>query len=219
MKRFVACVAAVAALFLLVSAVPTHVDHRPVADSTVYIDMGTKSAIDADTGEAVIEGAHGSGVSIGNGLVLTAAHVADNKKFGEDKLKIVDSKGRDHKVKVLWANHKIDVALLKMDDPTDVASSHLSCRYLDRGERLTFAGNPFDLLNITTYGRVANPAIIKEGYWDAVNVVDADIGPGMSGGPVFDRGGNVVGVNVGTMKGFPMSFIVPGRTICGMLGR
>jgi serine protease Do len=91
-------------------------------------------------------------------------------------------------------------------------------RYLDQGEKLTFVGNPYDMQNITTWGRVANSKIVATGPWGGVNTVNGDIDPGMSGGPVYDRGHNVVGINVGTIEGSGLGWIVPGRVICGLMG-
>lgn len=202
-----------------------------LASSTVYVGMND-------------EGGHGSGVNIGNGYVLTAAHVADHVEAPQPgvmpttpHLFIVDSLGRHHHVEVLWANHHYDIALMRMSDAAKVASSPLSCRYLDQGEPLRFSGNPLALRDITTYGRVANPKIVPVGPWKAVNSVSGQLVPGMSGGPTFDVAGNVVGINVGLAvepgpirdpngqligfqeMGFAISFIVPGRTICRLMDR
>jgi serine protease Do len=190
---------------------------KPLASSTVLVDMGMTITLDKENKPHLASG-HGSGVNIGEGLVLTAAHVADDKDFHEP-LSIVDTLGKRHAAKVLWANHEYDVALLQMADDKTVASDHLSCRFLDRGEKLSFSGNPYNLLDITTYGQVANPTISDLGLWAAGNTVNAAIDPGMSGGPAFDRHHNVVGINVGTIPSSGLGFIVPGHVLCKLLGR
>lgn len=202
-------VAMVAALFFA-SFTPIHPPHpSKIASSMVYVAIGD-------------EGAHGSGVHIGNGLVLTAAHVADDPEVKGD-LSIVDSLGAKHSVETLWVNHKYDVALLRMTDPKKVNESEVSCRYLNLGEKLSFSGNPLDLHNITTFGNIADPEIMQVGPWAEVYTVSAQLAPGMSGGPAFDKDGYVVGINVGLIAtkagNYALSFIVPGRTVCHLLGR
>lgn len=204
-----------------------------MAVSTVFIHMGDEG--------------HGSGVNIGDGYVLTAAHVADHTSECDDgdkdctpgplPLRITDSRGKDHAVEVLWANHHYDIALLRMADAKNVEVSPLSCRFLDRGEKVSMRGNPLNLRDVTTYGQIANPNIAESGPWKAINVVSGALVPGMSGGPTFDHAGNVVGINVGiqdertpiadkdgniigaNQMGFAVSFIVPGRAICNLMDR
>lgn len=228
MKRLIAVIAA-AAVFVIFGAAIKAPHPRKIASATVYIQMS--------------EQAHGSGVDIGNGYILTAAHVADSKEdIGPRDLKIIDSLGRSHGVEVMWANHAYDVALLHItDDASDIASRALSCRYLDAGESLSFIGNPLGLRDVTTYGRLAKAKIEAYGPWAAINTVSGQLIPGMSGGPTLDRFGDVVGINVGiavemqhvsigneqgplplmgaSPMGFDMSFIVPGRVICRLMDR
>lgn len=217
MKGFLFCATIIAAIGLAGWVGPQKPIHRE-ASAVVYISMGEAKQVDND-GQTEVSFAHGTGVSIGRGYVLTAAHVADDTDFGQSQLKIVDSLGKTHGVEVLWANHKYDVALLHMSGADDVASDHLSCRYLDAGEKLTFVGNPYSLHNITTWGRVANSSIEKIGPWGAINTVNASIDPGMSGGPAFDAHGDVVGINVGAIPGSGLGTIVPGRVICRLMAR
>lgn len=218
MKRFLLAFAAISIACICASFIPTE---RPVtkASAVVYIDMGAKPVIDPDDGSMHVQHAHGTGISIGNGYVLTAAHVGDSDEGFTGGLAITDSLGRKHTAEMLWANHKYDVALLRMSDPANVAADNLSCRLLDKGERLTFAGNPYDLHDITTWGTVASGKIQAGGPWGAINIVNAAIDPGMSGGPVFDRGHNLVGINVGTIQGSGLGMIVPGHVICGLMDR
>ena len=67
----------------------------------------------------------------------------------------------------------------------------------------------------------------KHGPWASVLVFDGTVAPGMSGGPVLDRRGFVVGLTVGRMAtpiGFgaallPVSYVVPSSTVCNLLAR
>lgn len=181
---------------------------------------------------------HGSGVDIGDGYVLTAAHVADHQPADDDTgtaqsnqpapkttLSVTDSLGKAHDVQVLWVNHTYDVALLKIGDAANVAASNLACHATYQlGEKLSFAGNPSFVHDVTTFGQVGNPNIITAGPWKAAVTISGTLIPGMSGGPAYDVHGDVVGINVGVadvpgMGPFAMSWIVPSQTICMLMGR
>lgn len=167
-------------------------------------------------------GGHGSGVHIGDRFVLTAAHVLGGAET--TTLKADDGSVRD--AAVLWVNKKFDVALLRYERDENIASSPLVCRQSYVGELLKATGNPGTLEFVSTEGKVSG--LPREvGPWAAVMVFDGTIVPGMSGGPLLDRYGNVVGLTVGLMAvplGFssapmPISYIVPSPVVCDLLAR
>jgi S1-C subfamily serine protease len=162
-----------------------------------------------------VEKGHGSGVHIGNGLVLSAWHVVDE----QENITAKDTNGVTHNAEVMWSNKTYDVALLRISDFKNVSQRSLSCRYLDKGEQLSFEGNPFSFEILTSWGRVSKSEIREIGDWKEAYVIDGTLGPGMSGGPAYDIRGYVVGINVGVL--WPSNFvtIVPGRTICALLAR
>lgn len=79
---------------------------------------------------------HGSGVAIGNGLVLTAAHVVGDAAT----VKLKAENGREISADVLWTNKAHDVALLRVAE--DVATADLNCRMPKRGQTIVAAGSP-----------------------------------------------------------------------------
>lgn len=203
---FVGVIVALALLtigYLVFSATPpTHY----AASSTVFVDL---------------ENGHGSGVHIGDGLILTAAHVAS--EGATVKLRLDDGTSRD--ATVLWASKASDVALLRTG-PDGLASSPLSCAPPVIGQAVTAYGSPLEVEFIHTYGHIVGPAV-KRGPWDAVATVDMEIIPGMSGGSIKNDRGEVVGIAVG-LATLPMGisssatgigFMVPGQNICALLGR
>lgn len=163
---------------------------------------------------------HGSAVHIGNGYYLTAAHVVGDYT----EMNIKTGLGDEGSGVVLWSAKEYDVALIKSDDVMPEASS-LDCRNLEIGEAVSLKGNPLNLEFQTTWGRISG-ASVTVGPWKVAVPVDATLGAGMSGGPVFDAAGNLVGLNVGAMvqrMGFAgslvgISYIVPSAEICGLLG-
>ena len=164
---------------------------------------------------------HGSGVHIGNGYILTAAHVVDGAK----SLKIRTSDGKDRDATVLWSSKEYDIAAIRTAE-AGIAVSNLDCRTAEAGEVIRASGNPIVLEFVDSYGKVAGkPRLL--GPWKSVLITDITTVPGMSGGPTFDANGNVVGITVGVMtlpSGFSASLtgfgaMVPSSTVCGLLGR
>lgn len=168
-----------------------------------------------------LEKGHGSGVHIGDGLVLTAAHVASEGAIV--KLKLDD--GTEREATVVWASAASDVALLRTSGD-GLAASVLNCAPVIVGQPVTAHGNPLNIEFIATRGHiVAGDA--KRGQWASTAVVDMTILPGMSGGGVLNDRGEVVGIAVGLLTlplGLSVSatgigMIVPAKHICGLLGR
>lgn len=165
---------------------------------------------------------HGSGVHIGNGYILTAAHVV----AGDQSVRVMASHNGEEPADVLWVNKAHDVALLRSDYLKGVDSSPLSCKPLGVGQSVKATGNPGPLEFITSWGRVSSDEA-KRGNWKSSIIVDLTIAPGSSGGPLFDTRGNVVGLVVGialTTIGFssapiPYSYAVPSTAICFLLAR
>lgn len=162
------------------------------------------------------EGGHGSGVHIGKGYILTAAHVVADVK----SVKIKTDTGGTGEADVLWANRDHDIALLHTS--TKLQLSRIACRPLASGAVTRAIGNPGNQEFISTWGRVSGRAINTP--WKGAIVADITIVPGMSGGGLFDEAGRLVGILVGTMaRGFgaivPVGYVVPASAFCGMLGR
>lgn len=202
MRYFLAALAALALIFAGVAYTKPAAAPLPSAIVKVLVGQG-----------------HGSGVHIGGGYVLTAAHVTQGK---EVKLRLTD--GSEIAAEVLWENKAHDVALLRTE--AKLRKANLVCRTAEYGEKLRALGNPLGLEFITTEGRVAG-APRELGPWRVVLPVDMTIIMGMSGGGIFDQGGNVVGIAVGVMIGnlgmIPsltgLGAIVPSSAICDLMGR
>lgn len=180
----------------------------------------TATSLPGSVVKIVLPKGHGSGVHIGDGYVITAAHVVGVATGVTVKL----DDSTEQPAEVLWANKAYDVALIRTADT--MRSAPLQCRTPSLGEHLSASGNPLGFEFINTEGRVAGAAR-HVGTWKLVVPVDMTIIMGMSGGPVFDARGNVVGISIGValvQLGISPSltgigFIVPGKTICDPIAR
>lgn len=166
----------------------------------------------------VLKDGHGSGFVYNGQYIITAAHVVG----AESKVKYKGADGVEREAEVLWANKAYDVALLAVD--RKLPSAQMACREASVGETVTAKGNPLAVEFIQTEGKIAGSARPIHG-WRSVYVADLSAAGGMSGGPVFDADGNVIGITVGgaiAPMGFGgsfvgLTFLVPSSAICGLL--
>ncbi len=135
----------------------------------------------------------GSGFIIDpDGLVLTNAHVV--KGATEVTVKLTDR--REFKAKVLGADPKTDVAVLKIDAKGLPTVKLGNSRDLQVGEWVLAIGSPFGFENSVTAGVVSakGRALPDDSYVPFIQT-DAAVNPGNSGGPLFNARGEVVGIN------------------------
>lgn len=207
--------AIVMAAFLAASAFVTHPAWLPAATNL----FPPAPAIAATVKVATATG-HGSGVHIGQGLILTAAHVVADHDTATVKT-TDDTRGAE----ILWASSTYDVALLSTSD-IDLQSMTLSCDTPPIGAQVTAYGNPLGMEFVRTSGQVVGPVGSALGIPGAYPV-DMTIIPGMSGGPLVDVHGEVVGIAVAVMS-YPVGFApqltgigmaVSGEAVCELMGR
>lgn len=179
----------------------------------------------ADTESATVkvqlENGHGSGVHIGDGFIVTAAHVVGDTK----EVQVKSKGGVLHKADVLWVNKARDIALLRTA-PAGLGVAHLSCKLAKVGEPIVAYGNPLKVEFVAAYGKIAGEPR-ETTPWVSVYVTDITTVMGQSGGPVFGADGNLIGITVGVMAaqvGFSGSlvgygFVVPSAEVCGLLAR
>ncbi len=140
-----------------------------------------------------IQRAQGSGFLISSdGLVLTNAHVVDGAK--EVTVKLSDH--REYKAKVLGSDKTSDIAVLKIDAHNLPTVTLGNSDKLGVGDYVLAIGEPFGLEETATAGIVSakGRSLPGDGYVPFIQT-DAAVNPGNSGGPLFDAGGSVVGIN------------------------
>lgn len=175
-----------------------------------------------EVAKVILKDGHGSGVHIGQGYILTAAHVVGDSA----RVRLKTSLGDIQDGTVLWSNKQYDIAMVRADRPERFATAHLSCRTAHAGEAIEARGNPVALEFVSSWGRISGDKR-ELGPWKEVLITDSTTVMGMSGGGVFDSNGNVVGITVGVMT-VPMGLggsltgfgtIVPSSVVCMLMGR
>src|SRR5580692_11106216 len=182
------------------------------------------------------EQALGSGVIVTpDGTILTNNHVID----GASDIKVYLSDKREFKAKLVGADPKTDIAVLKIDASSLPTLPLGDSSQLNVGDLIFAIGDPFGIGETATMGIVSATGRGQLGIEDYENFIqtDAAINPGNSGGAMIDIHGNLVGINTAILShgsggnegvGFaiPMSMAKPvmdqilahGKVIRGYLG-
>lgn len=135
----------------------------------------------------------GSGFIISaDGYILTNAHVVDSA----EKITVRLTDKREFKAKVIGADKRTDVALLKIDATGLPKISQGDPSLLKVGEWVLAIGSPFGFDSSVTAGIVSakGRSLPQENYVPFIQT-DVAINPGNSGGPLFNMKGEVVGIN------------------------
>lgn len=143
------------------------------------------------TAPRVARSSSGSGIFVSaDGHVLTSEHVVR----GCSTVRVTDRAGRLRQAEILASDPKNDLALLRTSfTPSDVAALGASVR---QGEWVAAFGFPLaPLLSTTgTFSEGAVAATVGIGDNSGQLQITVPVQPGNSGGPLFDKFGNVVGI-------------------------
>jgi serine protease Do len=136
----------------------------------------------------------GSGFIIDpSGYIVTNNHVIESAT----EIQVTTNDGTDYPAKLIGADPKTDLALLKIEAKKPLPSVDLGDSDKSRvGDWVLAIGNPFGLGGTVTTGIIsARSRDIHEGPFDDFLQIDASINQGNSGGPTFNMNGDVVGIN------------------------
>lgn len=133
----------------------------------------------------------GSGfILTADGYVMTNAHVVD----GADEVIVTLTDKREFKAKIVGADKRTDVAVVKIDAKNLPAVKIGDVSKLRVGEWVMAIGSPFGLENSVTAGIVSAKQRDTGDYLPFIQT-DVAINPGNSGGPLINMRGEVVGIN------------------------
>lgn len=165
----------------------------------------------------------GSGFVVSaDGYAITNYHVVS--RFALDpktyRLEYLAPDGGKGALALLAIDVAHDLAVVKIDR-TGLPFFEFDPRALDgtlpKGERMYAMGNPLDLGFTIVEG--TNNGLVEKSYDEHIHFSGA-INPGMSGGPVTDSDGRIVGVNVAKrLDGEQVGFLVPARFAAALLER
>ncbi len=157
----------------------------------------------------------GSGFFISaDGYAVTNNHVVDHAELVE----ITTDDGRTFSAKVIGADPKTDIALIKVEGGSNFPFAPLAEKSPRIGDWVLAVGNPFGLGGTVTAGIVsARGRDIGAGPYDDFIQIDAPVNKGNSGGPTFDVDGNVIGVNTAIYSpsggSVGIAFAIPADTV------
>ena len=157
----------------------------------------------------------GSGFIVSpDGFIVTNAHVVENAD--EVIVRLTDK--REFKAKVVGADMRSDVAVVKIDATNLPTVKIGDTSKLRVGEWVIAIGSPFGFANTVTAGIVSAKSrenLSGDPNLDAIPFIQTDVAvnPGNSGGPLLNMRGEVVGINsqifsrTGSFAG--ISFAIP----------
>ena len=168
----------------------------------------------------------GSGSLVGpNGLILTNYHVVSQVALEPQRYRLnfqtVD--GVTGALQLVAFDVVHDLALVRMaKPPADIAARGLfefrpPTTALPQGERIFSLGNPLDVGFVVVEGTYNG--LVERSFLPQI-LFSGSLNPGMSGGPVLDDKGHIVGVNVATRRdGQQIAFLVPAEFAQALIAR
>jgi serine protease Do len=156
----------------------------------------------------------GSGFFISSdGYAMTTSHLVRRS----EKIEVITDDGKTYPAKLVGADPKTDLALLKIEGEKPFPVAQIADRAPRIGARVLAVGNPFGLGGTVTAGIVsARSRDILGPYNDSIQI-DAPVNQGSSGGPTFDISGKVIGINSAifspTGGSVGVGFAIPAETV------
>ncbi len=184
--------------------------------------------------EESVQNSLGSGVIVSEeGHIITNNHVVESV----DEIEVQLHDGRTKKARLVGSDAKVDLAVLKIDEPGLKPLKFGDSDAVQAGDFVLAVGNPFGFEETVTDGIISSKGRPNrvDGFGDFLQT-DAAINPGNSGGPLINLRGEIVGINTAIISrsggsqglGFAIpsnsvknaleSLLTKGRIIRGYLG-
>lgn len=141
----------------------------------------------------------GSGVIVSeDGTIVTNNHVIEKAQ----EIKVLLSNKRSYKAKLIGADPKTDIAVIKIDAKGLIAVPWGDSNKLRVGEVVFAIGNPFGLNQTVTRGVISAVGRANVGIADYEDFIqtDAAINPGNSGGALVNTRGELIGINTAILS-------------------
>ena len=149
----------------------------------------------------------GSGVIVGQGLILTNHHVVN----GVDRIELVLYDGRRGDAMVLGVDPEADLAVLRTAMALPPAINFAPAQRTQIGDVALAIGNPLGIGLTVTQGIVSATGRDRVGINAFENFIqtDAAINPGNSGGALVDINGELIGINAAILGYQGIGFAIP----------
>ena len=169
----------------------------------IELESGNKSSI-------------GSGFQIDlQGNIVTNYHVVSEYVYNPDKFRIdyMANDGSEGQLQLINIDVVNDLALVRKVKLAQETAFPIASTLPEQGSDIYSLGNPHDLGMIVVPGTFNG--LKKNSFYQRIHFTGS-INPGMSGGPVLNHSGEVMGVNVAT-AGNQIGFLIPLAKIRGLL--
>jgi serine protease Do len=174
-----------------------------------FMPPGGRGGPGGNNSEREVPRGVGSGFILSpDGYIMTNAHVVR----GADEVTVTLTDKREFKAKIIGADQRTDVALVKIEATGLPAVKIGDPNRLRVGEWVLAIGSPFGLDNTVTAGIVSAKGRETGDFLPFIQT-DVAVNPGNSGGPLINMRGEVVGINsqiytrTGSFAG--ISFAIP----------
>jgi serine protease Do len=164
----------------------------------------------------------GSGVIVSSdGYIITNNHVVEKS----DEIKVTLFDKRTFKGRIVGADPKTDIAIVKIDATKLPTVPWGDSEKLQVGEFVLAIGNPYGLSHTVTMGIISAVGRANVGIADYEDFIqtDAAINPGNSGGPLVNIKGELIGINTAIFSrtgGYQgIGFAVPSNMVRPLMGQ
>src|SRR5881227_2568864 len=170
--------------------------------------------------ETLVQNSLGSGVIVTNeGHIITNSHVVTDREGNQvDQIEVQLSDGQTKKARLVGADSEVDLAVLKIDDPSAKPLKLADSDTVQPGDFVLAIGNPFGFEETVTDGIISSKGRPnRTDFFGDLLQTNAAINPGNSGGPLINLRGEVVGINeqiVSSSGGSQgIGFAIPSNTV------
>ena len=160
----------------------------------------------------------GSGVFISSNLIVTNEHVIQASINRGVKIKVQCDDGSEYFAKLEKVNPDNDVAIIKINGSQSIFIPKIQSSLPNVMDEIIVIGSPLGEKNVTTTGQISkivnDDSLLDETYL----LMTAPISPGSSGGPVFNKSGEIIGITVAMREEAQnMNYAVPSKYIQRLL--
>src|SRR5437660_2692453 len=170
--------------------------------------------------KTLVQNSLGSGVIVTNeGHIITNSHVVTDREGNQvDQIEVQLSDGQTKKARLVGADSEVDLAVLKIDDPSAKPLKLADSDTVQPGDFVLAIGNPFGFEETVTDGIISSKGRPnRTDFFGDLLQTNAAINPGNSGGPLINLRGEVIGINTaiasttGGSQG--IGFAIPSNTV------